>query len=162
MKRDAIATSAPVAMAKQEMAVADDAVELERRKVPDSLVGKLEGVVVTALQKKKENLEKIPVRQNLNETAFFYPNLMTDKNGNVSFEFTSPEALTQWKLMFLAHTKDTQAATLEKTVVTQKEFSVTPNYPRFLREGDELVFKSKLSNLTNQQDRKSTRLNSSH
>lgn len=98
-----------------------------------------------------ENLHKIPVRQNLNETAFFYPNLMTDKNGNVFFEFTSPEALTQWKLMFLAHTKDAQAATLEKTVVTQKEFSVTPNYPRFLREGDELVFKSKLSNLTTQQ-----------
>lgn len=98
-----------------------------------------------------DNLDKIPVRQNLNETAFFYPNLMTDKNGNVSFEFTSPEALTQWKLMFLAHTKDAQVATLEKTVVTQKEFSVTPNYPRFLREGDELVFKSKLSNLTTQQ-----------
>jgi hypothetical protein len=76
---------------------------------------------------------------------------MTDKNGNVSFEFTSPEALTQWKLMFLAHTKNAQAATLEKTVVTQKEFSVTPNYPRFLREGDELVFKSKLSNLTTSQ-----------
>ena len=99
----------------------------------------------------KQDLDKIPVRQNLNETAFFYPNLMTDKNGNVSFEFTSPEALTQWKLMFLAHTKDAQVATLEKTVVTQKEFSVTPNYPRFLREGDELVFKSKLSNLTTQQ-----------
>ncbi|MEZ7508831.1 MG2 domain-containing protein [Cloacibacterium sp. Arc13] len=96
-------------------------------------------------------IENIKIRQNLNETAFFYPNLMTDKNGNVSFEFTSPEALTQWKLMFLAHTKNAQAATLEKTVVTQKEFSVTPNYPRFLREGDELVFKSKLSNLTTQQ-----------
>jgi hypothetical protein len=53
--------------------------------------------------------------------------------------------------MFLAHTKNAQAATLEKTVVTQKEFSVTPNYPRFLREGDELVFKSKLSNLTTSQ-----------
>lgn len=99
---------------------------------------------------KIENLDKVPVRQNLNETAFFYPNLMTDKDGNVSFEFTSPEALTQWKLMFLAHTQDAKSAYLEKTVVTQKEFSVTPNYPRFLREGDELVFKSKLSNLTSQ------------
>ena len=75
---------------------------------------------------------------------------MTDKNGNVSFEFTSPEALTQWKIDVSTHTKNAQA-TLEKTVVTQKEFSVTPNYPRFLREGDELVFKSKLSNLTTQQ-----------
>lgn len=97
----------------------------------------------------KQSLDKIPVRQNLNETAFFYPNLMTDKDGNVTFEFTSPEALTQWKLMFLAHTKDAQAATLEKEVVTQKEFSVTPNYPRFLREGDELNLQSKLSSLIN-------------
>ncbi|MBK1897172.1 alpha-2-macroglobulin family protein [Chryseobacterium paridis] len=95
-----------------------------------------------------ESLEKVPVRQNLNETAFFYPDLKTDAQGNVSFEFTSPEALTKWKLMFLAHTKDARAATLEKQVVTQKEFSVTPNYPRFLREGDELNLQSKLSNLT--------------
>ncbi|RZJ51190.1 MAG: hypothetical protein EOO19_01320 [Chryseobacterium sp.] len=93
-------------------------------------------------------LSKIPVRQNLNETAFFYPDLKTDSEGNVNFEFTSPEALTKWKLMFLAHTKDAKAATLEKEVVTQKEFSVTPNYPRFLREGDELNLQSKLSNLT--------------
>ena len=96
------------------------------------------------------NIDKIPVRQNLNETAFFYPNLLTDKDGNVSFEFTSPEALTQWKLMFLAHTKDARSATLEKSVVTQKEFSITPNYPRFLREGDELNLQSKLSSLVNQ------------
>jgi len=110
----------------------------------------VEEVVVLgySAQKKKEELEKIPVRQNLNETAFFYPDLKTDSEGNVSFEFTSPEALTKWKLMFLAHTKDARAATLEKEVVTQKEFSVTPNYPRFLREGDELNLQSKLSNLT--------------
>ncbi len=92
--------------------------------------------------------DKIPVRQNLKETAFFFPNLQTDSEGNLSFEFTSPEALTTWKLMFLAHTKDARASILEKEVVTQKEFSLTPNYPRFLREGDELNFQSKLSNLT--------------
>lgn len=100
--------------------------------------------------KDQADLEKIPVRQNLNETAFFYPNLMTDKDGNVNFEFTSPEALTKWKMMFLAHTKHARAATLEKEVITQKDFSVTPNYPRFLREGDELNLQTKLSNLTSQ------------
>ena len=109
--------------------------------VAAGLKGKVAGLQIAAdtLSKDKEinevvltkKLDKIQVRQNLNETAFFYPNLMTDKDGNVTFEFTSPEALTQWKLMFLAHTKDARAATLEKSVVTQKEFSVTPNYPRF-------------------------------
>lgn len=107
-----------------------------------------EVVVIGSYGIKKEDLDNVKVRQNLNETAFFYPDLKTDSEGNVNFEFTSPEALTKWKLMFLAHTKDARAATLEKEVVTQKEFSVTPNYPRFLREGDELNLQSKLSNLT--------------
>lgn len=98
----------------------------------------------------KDDKGKVPLRQNFNETAFFYPNLKTDEQGNVHFEFTSPEALTQWKVMFLAHTKDARGAVLEKEVVTQKEFSITPNYPRFLREGDEIQLQTKLSNITTQ------------
>ncbi|WP_244428689.1 alpha-2-macroglobulin family protein [Flavobacterium sp. B17] len=109
---------------------------------------KREVVAADKVLDKEDLVEKVSVRQNLNETAFFYPDLKTDSEGNVSFEFTSPEALTKWKLMFLAHTKDARAATLEKEVITQKGFSVTPNYPRFLREGDELNLQSKLSNLT--------------
>ena len=94
--------------------------------------------------------EKVPVRENLNETAFFYPDLYTDSEGNVEFSFTSPEALTKWKLLLLAHTKDGRAATLEKEVVTQKDLSVTPNYPRFLREGDEMVLQTKIASLVGQ------------
>lgn len=118
------------------------------KQVKTSSTGYVSKMSDNGLAANKKDLDKIKVRQNLNETAFFYPNLMTDKDGNVSFEFTSPEALTQWKLMFLAHTKDAQVAALEKTIVTQKDFSVTPNYPRFLREGDELVFKSKVANIS--------------
>ncbi|MDP2454595.1 MULTISPECIES: alpha-2-macroglobulin [unclassified Kaistella] len=118
------------------------------KKKISALTGKVSGIqILTNYEINEVDFEKIPVRQNLNETAFFYPNLMTDKDGNVTFEFTSPEALTQWKLMFLAHTKDARSATLEKSVITQKEFSVTPNYPRFLREGDKLNLQSKLSSL---------------
>lgn len=97
---------------------------------------------------KDEDLDKVNARQNLKETAFFYPHLKTDAQGNVSFEFTTPEALTKWKLMFLAHTKDDRHAVLEQDIITQKKLSVTPNYPRFLREGDELSFQTKISNLT--------------
>ncbi|PWN58496.1 alpha-2-macroglobulin family protein [Chryseobacterium viscerum] len=139
----------PIAGAKfktARAAVAEDRIEVIQNVVPEPV--KAPKVETPPPGSSEENLDKVAVRKNLNETAFFYPDLKTDAEGNVSFEFTSPEALTKWKLMFLAHTKDTRAATLEKEVVTQKEFSVTPNYPRFLREGDELNLQSKLSNLT--------------
>jgi uncharacterized protein YfaS (alpha-2-macroglobulin family) len=138
----------PIAEAKRRSAAMnsakmEDKIEIIQNIVPEPLKApKIENSPA------ETDLSKIEIRQNLNETAFFYPDLKTDSEGNVSFEFTSPEALTKWKLMFLAHTKDARAATLEKEVVTQKEFSVTPNYPRFLREGDELNLQSKLSNLT--------------
>lgn len=137
--------AAPVAESILEGRIAGVAVQSDSTNVEESVVKKSLSLASKTVSTKE--LEKIPIRQNLNETAFFYPNLVTDKDGNVSFEFTSPEALTQWKLMFLAHTKDARSATLEKSVVTQKEFSVTPNYPRFLREGDELNLQSKLSSL---------------
>ncbi|MFN1215810.1 alpha-2-macroglobulin family protein [Chryseobacterium kwangjuense] len=101
-------------------------------------------------EEKKEDLDDVKVRKNLNETAFFYPQLRTDSEGRISFEFTTPEALTKWKLMFLAHTKDARSAVLEKDIVTQKKLSVNPNYPRFLREGDELNFQTRISNLTDE------------
>ncbi|MCW1961512.1 alpha-2-macroglobulin family protein [Chryseobacterium viscerum] len=136
----------PIAGARFKTARASVAKEVVDNAAIDVMASNADGVLDHDDVAKE--LDKVAVRQNLNETAFFYPNLKTDAEGNVSFEFTSPEALTKWKLMFLAHTQDARAATLEKEVVTQKEFSVTPNYPRFLREGDELNLQSKLSNLT--------------
>ncbi|WP_312750309.1 alpha-2-macroglobulin family protein [Epilithonimonas hominis] len=149
---ESFAVAAPVAdkASLEEVVVTGMGMKKESRnlsyatKTVDSAVVKEQNI------ESKTDLDKIPVRQNLNETAFFYPNLLTDKDGNISFEFTSPEALTQWKVMFLAHTKDARSAILEKSVVTQKEFSITPNYPRFLREGDELNLQTKISSLVNQ------------
>ncbi|HET7118805.1 MAG TPA: alpha-2-macroglobulin family protein [Hanamia sp.] len=90
---------------------------------------------------------QIQIRKNFNETAFFYPELRTDKDGNIEFSFTMPEALTQWKLMALAHTKDLASGYAERTVVTQKDLMVQPNAPRFLREGDKMEFSAKIVNL---------------
>ncbi|MEX1381862.1 MG2 domain-containing protein, partial [Lutibacter sp.] len=104
--------------------------------------------IVGAVESEKTDLSAVKIRKNFNETAFFYPHLRTDTNGNVSFSFTIPEALTQWKLQLLAHTKELVSATKTLTTVTQKELMVLPNPPRFLREGDVLQFSSKISNLT--------------
>jgi hypothetical protein len=96
---------------------------------------------------KKTDLEGIQIRKNFNETAFFFPDLRTDKDGNISFSFTMPEALTQWKLQLLGHTTDARFVNASRTVVTQKELMVIPNAPRFLRQGDNMEFSVKISNL---------------
>ncbi|MGF2411994.1 MAG: alpha-2-macroglobulin family protein [Ferruginibacter sp.] len=94
------------------------------------------------------NNDAVQIRKNFNETAFFFPDLKTDTEGNISFEFTIPEALTKWKLMTLAHTKDLASGYSERTVVTQKPLMVQPNAPRFLREGDAMEFSAKIVNLS--------------
>ncbi len=88
------------------------------------------------------------IRTNLKETVFFFPNLETDADGNVIVKFTMNEALTRWKFLGLAHTKDLKLGTTSKEVVTQKDLMVLPNAPRFFREGDEITFTAKVSNLT--------------
>ncbi|MBE7684964.1 alpha-2-macroglobulin [Tenacibaculum piscium] len=99
-------------------------------------------------KEEKTDLKGIKIRKNLQETAFFYPHLTTDKKGNISFSFTTPEALTKWKLQLLAHTKEALSTTKTLTTVTQKELMITPNAPRFLREGDNITLSAKISNLS--------------
>ncbi len=92
--------------------------------------------------------QNISARKNLGETAFFYPHLKTDKNGEIIISFTAPEALTRWKFMAFSHTKDLKYGFLTKETVTQKELMVQPNPPRFFREGDTIYFTAKVSNLS--------------
>ncbi len=99
-------------------------------------------------QEEENDLDNVQIRKNLQETAFFFPQLKTDKEGNVSFNFTTPEALTKWKLQLLAHTKSLESAVTTLETVTQKELMVIPNAPRFLREGDEITISTKIANLT--------------
>lgn len=97
---------------------------------------------------KKEQSSAIQIRSNLAETAFFFPQMATDAEGNVKFRFTMPEALTEWKMMAFAHTKDWKTGYLEGNVKTQKDLMVVPNLPRFFRQNDDIVISSKISNLS--------------
>lgn len=106
------------------------------------------GVIIVTTKSALEALTQVKARKNLSETAFFFPNLKTDSKGKVSFNFTSPEALTAWKLRLLAHNKDAISGYLEKNVLTQKELMVLPNFPRFFREKDTIVISAKISNVT--------------
>lgn len=91
-------------------------------------------------------LDQVQVRENLNETAFFYPALESDNNGNVAIRFTLPESVTTWKFMGLAHDKEMRNGLLVDEAVAQKTVMVQPNMPRFLREGDKAVLVTKVFN----------------
>ena len=91
-------------------------------------------------------LDKVQIRENLNETAFFYPALESDNQGNVAINFTLPESVTTWKFMGLAHDKEMRNGCLVDEAVAQKTVMVQPNMPRFLREGDKSTIVVKLFN----------------
>lgn len=94
------------------------------------------------------NLAKITIRKDFSETAFFMPHLTTDSNGQLQLRFKMPESLTRWRFRLLAHTQDMKLGFIEKEVVTTKQLMVVANAPRFMREGDTLIFPAKLTNMS--------------
>ncbi|RYY57194.1 MAG: alpha-2-macroglobulin [Chitinophagaceae bacterium] len=98
-----------------------------------------------------QSSDPVQIRKNFNETAFFFPELRTDKEGNLEFSFTMPEALTKWKFQALAFTKDLASGLSSREIVTQKELMVQPNPTRFLRQGDKMEFSSKVVNMTDKE-----------
>jgi TonB-dependent SusC/RagA subfamily outer membrane receptor len=111
------------------------------------------GVIVITTKEgklKEEQLINVQARTNLQETAFFYPTLYSDADGNVSFEFDSPEALTKWKLLLFAHSKTLQSGSATFFTQTQKQLMVRPNLPRYFREGDKITLKTQIQNLSHE------------
>jgi len=116
-----------------------------------AVLGKVEGQKsgeFMPLENEISDLTSVKVRSNFNETAFFYPQLNTDENGDIKIKFTIPESLTKWRFAGLAHTQDLKIGNINEEVVTQKDLMVVPNAPRFLREGDLITLSCKVSNVS--------------
>ncbi|SFG51696.1 MG2 domain-containing protein [Prevotella sp. KH2C16] len=114
---------------------------------PRRILGLLsEADSVSSVQPDAAALAAVPVRENLNETAFFVSHLTTDSDGNITLNFTVPESITAWKFLGLAHTRDVRYGLLESEAVSRKDFMVQPNQPRFLRVGDEGTLSARIFN----------------
>ncbi|RSK51375.1 alpha-2-macroglobulin family protein [Hymenobacter rigui] len=96
------------------------------------------------------DLSTVQARKDFRETALWMPAVRTNAQGETVLEFQLPEAVTRWQLLALAHDQQLHTGLLRRELVTQKSLQVTPNAPRFFREGDQLTFSAKLSNLTAQ------------
>ena len=143
----------------QEVEMVEDDIEVELKTISKDLKminGNANGkpqqmpmrVDENELTKTKKSLTQIKARTNFNETAFFYPQLLTDKEGNIKIKFTIPESLTKWRFLGLAHTQNLKFGSIQEEIVTQKDLMVVPNTPRFLREGDKITLSTKISNIS--------------
>ena len=98
------------------------------------------------------------IRENLNETAFFYPGLVTDDKGNVSMRFTLPESVATWQFYGLAHDKDMNNGTISATSVAKKTVMIQPNVPRFVRSTDCGILSARISNTSDKLQNGTARL----
>ena len=99
---------------------------------------------------KNEMKESSTLRKNFAETAFFYPALVTNEQGEVSFSFTMPESNTTWKLQLMAHTEELNQGYWSQKVKTSKPLMVLPNLPRFMRQGDQITLSAQIINQSDQ------------
>ena len=144
MYKSRAATAVP--MVYEEMAVADAA--------PMMNLASQKAVVVeekaTADDAKADTAEEttdVAVRENLNETAFCYPAVETDQEGNIVLKFTLPESLTTWRMMGVANTTDMLYGGIEGEAIAQKDVMIQPNMPRFIRMGDEAELSARIFNM---------------
>jgi len=152
-------------LAPNSLAMAMEAADASMERMPMAAKGGA-GLTASAIAAEPESpestapdLSQVSARKNLQETAAFFPQLISDSNGVIRITFTMPEALTTWRLMGLAHDRELRSGFIEATAVTSKDLMVQPNPPRFLREGDILEFSVKVSNQSDQTQKGLVRLN---
>ncbi|MDE7086196.1 MAG: alpha-2-macroglobulin, partial [Prevotella sp.] len=121
-------------MAKKVESARDEMVAMEAEEEPVTEEGNGSGA------------EQVQVRENLAETAFFYPTLATDAQGQAVVRFTLPESLTTWRFMGVANTVDMNYGYIDGEAVAQKDVMVQPSIPRFVRQGDEVQLSARIFN----------------
>lgn len=98
------------------------------------------------------------IRKNFQENAFFYPVLVSNENGDFSFDFTMPESNTTWKLQMLTWTDSLKYGYIQKEIVTSKPLMVQPSLPRFFRVGDIVYISSQIINQSGEEAKGRARL----
>ena len=141
--------SAPMAAQSNDVlyeVVANDAKGGEVLKAKEEIV--VAGYGVKRQDADAAEEQQVQVRENLNETAFCYPALKTNSDGNVTLSFTLPESLTTWRFMGIANTTDMMYGYIDGEAIAQKDVMIQPNMPRFIREGDKAQISARLFNTT--------------
>ena len=85
----------------------------------------------------------VNVRKEFQTLAYWAGALKTDHEGNASFEFTTPDNLTTYRLVALGATKESKfGGDAGTTLKIFKPVLVQAALPRFLRDGDEIELRA--------------------
>ena len=122
-----------------------DNTTLEQTEGIAKAVGGTIGLEESEVQTEREPAEPT-LRENFNETAFFFPQMRTNQDGSATFSFTMPDALTRWRLMLLAYSKDRKTGTNEYTFTSSKPVMIMADMPRYMYDNDELWFVANVIN----------------
>lgn len=124
-----------------DMSVMESAVELDDQSI-------LEVPEEEALAESTSNDSgDLIVRENFNETGFFYPHLTQNEDGELKINFTTGDALTEWRVMLMAHSDDLEYAYKEYVLKTSRPLMIEGFVPRFFRQGDDITLTSRVSNV---------------
>ena len=138
--------SADVAQALQGRVAGVDIVE-KKRMTGSGL--RLRGSSELSEEESEESQQaNVQLRENLQETAFFMPQLVCDSTGRINLKFTLPESLTTWRFLGIAHTKDMMYGSISDEAVARKDVMIQPNMPRFLRQSDEGTISARIMNMS--------------
>jgi len=136
-----VGNATPAMMAESKAMLEDKIKEMDSSTGNNVLLEKSAG--------EKKNTPSATLRENLQETAFFYPALVADGKGNVNIQFTLPESVTTWRFMGLAHDKNMNSGYVDAEAVASKKVMIQPNMLRFVRRGDKPTLSANVSNSSN-------------
>lgn len=136
-----------VPLASASKAAGQDEEEVVEQEIYRKLTPEEIAAIEQQDQKPAEKPEAEPaLRENFNETAFFFPQLRTNKDGSATFSFTMPDALTRWRLMLLSYTKDRKTGSKDYTFTSSKPVMIMADMPRYMYDNDELWFVANVIN----------------
>ncbi|MEO1857131.1 MAG: MG2 domain-containing protein [Rubritalea sp.] len=93
--------------------------------------------------------EAIQNRTNFDPCAAWFPSVTSNSEGRFSATFKTPDTLTRYRIIAIAHGAGDQFGSAESSFLVNKDIMLEPKPPRFAHEGDSLITKVLIENTSN-------------
>lgn len=92
-------------------------------------------------------------RTDFRELLAFFPQVPADPSGRTEIRYRTGDLLGTFRILVLAHDRQLHTGDAAAEFIVQKELMVVPNLPLFATEGDRIVLKSKIVNLSDREQK---------